>query len=210
LAFYTRTQGSATAERMRITSSGNVGINTVNPLATFHDNGTAMFGAGTGASLTDSSLVVNYSTGSPVLNWYGTDGDTYNMGISTADAATFNGASGGYSFDGAITSTSNISTWDSLTTRKEKSQLADSLGVITLATGVAGWGEVMAGDNQEWASFRFSSDGTVTLIANTANVTTTVNSVDKLNIYDAGTGVVIQNNLGASKKVAININYFIP
>ena len=115
-----------------------------------------------------------------------------------------------YTFDGAITSTSNISTWDSLTTRKEKSQLADSLGVITLATGVAGWGEVMAGDNQEWASFRFSSDGTVTLIANTANVTTTVNTVDKLNIYDAGTGVVIQNNLGASKKVAININYFIP
>ena len=124
--------------------------------------------------------------------------------------------SAGYTFDkavtvtGAITSTSNIATWDSLTVRKETSQLADSLGVITLATGVAGWGEVMAGDNQEWASFRFSSDGAVTLITNTANVTTTVNTVDKLNIYDAGTGVVIQNNLGASKKVAININYFIP
>jgi len=35
--------------------SGNVGIKTISPLATFHNNGVAMFGAGTGASLTDSS-----------------------------------------------------------------------------------------------------------------------------------------------------------
>lgn len=81
--------------------SGNVGIATTNPLAKFHDNGIAMFGAGTGASLTDSSLVVNYSTGSPVLNWYGTDGDTWNIGINTSDGATFNGATT-YNFDNVV------------------------------------------------------------------------------------------------------------
>ena len=85
-----------------ITTTGNVGIATTNPLATFHDNGTAMFGAGTGASLTDSSLVINYTTGSPVVNWYGTDGDTWNLGINTSDYAVFSGAIL-YSFDNGIT-----------------------------------------------------------------------------------------------------------
>lgn len=56
-------------------------------------DGTAMFGAGTGASLTDSSLVINYTSGSPVVNWYGADGDTWNIGISASDQAIFDGAS---------------------------------------------------------------------------------------------------------------------
>ena len=90
------------SERVTILGGGNVGIATINPLATFHDNGTAMFGAGTGASLTDSSLVINYTTGSPVLNWYGTDGDTWNLGINTSDHAVFSGATL-YSFDNGIT-----------------------------------------------------------------------------------------------------------
>jgi len=174
------------------------------------NNGKTAFYTGSGSSTTDSSLIFDSNSGSPRLSWYGTDGDAFSIGINTSDEALFTGASGGYSFDGAITSTSNTSTWDSLTVRKEASTLADSLGVITLATGVAGWGEVMAGDNQEWAHFRFTSAGVVTLINNSANVGTTENDVDKLNIYDAGAGVVIQNNLGASIKVAININYFVP
>lgn len=90
-----------TTENLVINGDGNVGIATTNPLAKLHTNGTAMFGAGTGASLTDSSLVVNYSTGSPVLNWYGTDGDTWNIGINTDDGATFNGATT-YNFDNVV------------------------------------------------------------------------------------------------------------
>jgi len=122
----------------------------------------------------------------------------------------------GYTFDkavtvtGAITSTSNLSTRDSLITRTEVSNLATSTGKITLATGVSGWGEVMAGDNEEWAHFRFTSAGVVTLITNTANVTTTVDTASSLNIYDAGSGIEIQNNLGSSKKVAVNIKYYAP
>lgn len=112
--------------------------------------------------------------------------------------------------DGRTEFANKLSSRDSLTTHQEVSNLADSLGTITLATGVAGWGEIMAGDNQEWASFRFSADGTVTLITNTANVSTTENTVDNLNIFDNGSGVKIQNNLGASKKVAVNIKYFTP
>ena len=90
------------SERVTILGSGNVGIATTNPLAKFHDNGIAMFGAGTGASLTDSSFVINYTSGSPVANWYGTDGDTWNLGINMSDHAVFSGATL-YSFDNGIT-----------------------------------------------------------------------------------------------------------
>lgn len=102
LNFQTKNVFGTLVDAMRITNGGNVGIRTPNPLATFHDNGTAMFGAGTGASLTDSSLVINYTTGSPVLNWYGIDGDTWNLGINTSDHAVFSGATL-YSFDNGIT-----------------------------------------------------------------------------------------------------------
>jgi len=111
---------------------------------------------------------------------------------------------------GSVSMTSSISTYDSLNIRNEVSNL-DSSQTIALATGVAGFGEVMIGDNVEWAHFRFSSDGTVTLISNTANVTTTAATAGKLNIYDGGSGVVIENNLvRPSKKVAINVKYYTP
>lgn len=91
--------------------------------------------------------------------------------------------------------------------QKETQNLADSTGIIKLYEGLSGFGEVIVGDNQEWAHFRFTSAGVVTLITNSTNVSTTVNTIDKVNIYDGGVGVIIQNNLGASKYVTININY---
>lgn len=108
-----------------------------------------------------------------------------------------------------ITQAASKKVIDSLYVHREVSSLGDT-GEITFATGVAGWGEVMAGDNQEWASFRFTSAGVVTLIANTANVTTTNDNDTTLNIYDGGSGIVIENQLGSTLKIAININYYTP
>ena len=99
---------------------------------------------------------------------------------------------------------------DSLTFRTEASKI-DSATIISLATGKAGWGEVMIGDAQEWATFHFTSAGAVTLRTNSTNVGTTPFDAGKLNIYDAGTGVAIQNYLSAGQlKVAINVKYFTP
>ena len=97
---------------------------------------------------------------------------------------------------------------DSLYYHKESSSIADD-GEIVLATGVAGWGEAMAGDNEEWAQFRFTSAGVVTLIANSANVVNTDTDA-KFCIYDAGSGIAIKNRLGATKTVAVNVEYFTP
>lgn len=97
---------------------------------------------------------------------------------------------------------------DSLTTHQESSSIADD-GEITLATGAAGWGQAMAGDNEEWAQFRFTSAGVVTLIANTGNVVNT-DTDDKFCIYDAGSGIAVKNRLGAVKTVAVDVHYFTP
>ncbi|NLH60102.1 MAG: hypothetical protein GX452_01700 [Ignavibacteriales bacterium] len=99
---------------------------------------------------------------------------------------------------------------DSLTFRTEASKI-DSATIISLATGKAGWGEIMIGDAQEWATFHFTSAGAVTLRTNSTNVSTTPFNANTLNIYDAGTNVAIQNYLSAGQlKVAINVKYFTP
>jgi len=99
---------------------------------------------------------------------------------------------------------------DSLTTFYTTTKI-DSATIISLPSGRAGWGEVMIGDNAQWASFRFTSAGVVTLILNSTNVGTTPFDANKLNIYDAGTNVAIQNYISAAQlNVAVKVHYFTP
>ena len=102
-------------------------------------------------------------------------------------------------------------TQDSLVNQRESSAILND-GIITLATGVAGWGSVYAvltstGAMIEWANFYFSEDGVVVLQTNSTNVTTTSGTASSLNIYDAGTGVVIENKLGARHTIKLDIKY---
>ena len=75
-------------------------------------------------------------------------------------------------------------------------------------TKVAGFGTVMIGDNQEWATFRFSADGTVTLIANSANVDNADTDGD-LCIYDVGSGIAVKNRLGLELRAYIQISSYV-
>jgi len=97
---------------------------------------------------------------------------------------------------------------DSLSHYCKSTSIADD-GSIVLATGVAGWGEAMAGDGRQWAHFRFTSEGVVTIISETDSIANT-DTDDNLCIYDAGSGIAIKNRLNAVNKIAININYFTP
>lgn len=88
-------------------------------VTTITGTGTTTIKTGTGGSATDSSIVINGSSGSPRINFYGTDGDTYSIGINTSDAALFAGAGGGYSFDGALLLPSTVIGEDVFTTTGE-------------------------------------------------------------------------------------------
>ena len=88
---------------------------------------------------------------------------------------------------------------------RETTPVADD-AEIALATGVSGVGEVIIGDNQEWAHFRFTSSGIITLIQNTGNVSNTDLDAN-LCIYDAGSGIAIKNRLGSQLNVTINVTY---
>lgn len=69
-----------------------------------------------------------------------------------------------------------------------------------------GFGMVMIGDNEEYARFRFSSNGTVTILEQTTNVDS--NDTDgNLCIYDNGTNVRIKNRLGSSKILKYYLTY---
>lgn len=88
--------------------------------------------------------------------------------------------------------------------------LGDTEEYIFPATNIAGWGMVMVGDNIEWARFRFATSGNVTLEANSTNVSTTNDTNNSLNIYDGGSGIVIENQLGNTYKVALSMSYYTP
>lgn len=172
---------------------------------------------------TDSSIVSTVDDGDGKTYYKAGDGDSLvvtcandsariksNNPISIAGGITNTGI---LTQKGSVTFKASTSIWDSLITHSEVSKI-DSGASISLATGVSGWGELLAGDNQEWAHFRFTSAGKVTLIANSANVDTVSvggGTALKVDIYDAGTGIAIRNNLAKpAKKVAVKVNYYTP
>jgi len=76
---------------------------------------------------------------------------------------------------------------------------------VSIAGGKAGWGYVRLG--AEWARFSFTAAAVVTLIDNSANVGTTDGTDSKLNIYDSGTVVVIENQLGDNQILELELHY---
>jgi len=77
---------------------------------------------------------------------------------------------------------------------------------VEIAPGRAGWGFVQLGDGEEYGFISFKSDGTVTLIQNSANTVNT-DTDTKFCIYDKGTGIAIKNRLGSTKRLAYSIKY---
>lgn len=76
---------------------------------------------------------------------------------------------------------------------------------LTEAAGKAGWG--WASCDVEASHFRFTAAGVVTLVDNTTNVTTTDNDDEKFNIFDAGTTIKFENQLGDDKQLNVNVWY---
>ena len=77
---------------------------------------------------------------------------------------------------------------------------------ITLDTGKVGRGWALAGDNEEYIEFRFTTAGAVTVINNSANAVNT-DTDGNLCVYDAGSGIAIKNRLGATKDIRYIVNY---
>ena len=82
--------------------------------------------------------------------------------------------------------------------------LADN-ETYALPTGRSGMGWITVGDGEEYAWFSFTTAGVVTLITNSANVTTTGATNDKINVYDAGTNVTIENTFTATKQITVKM-----
>jgi hypothetical protein len=87
-------------------------------------------------------------------------------------------------------------------------EVADS-GKITTQPGSSngGFGFATCGDGEEYALFSFTSAGVVTLISNSANVSTTEDQDTDFNIYDAGATVGYNNELGGAKNVTVMVWY---
>lgn len=107
--------------------------------------------------------------------------------------------------DSPISTDGTHTTVGGLTTAQASATVADE-AEITLATGVAGFGFAQAGDNEQWIQFSFTTDGVVTVIANSANAVNT-DTDGNLCVYDAGSGIAIKNRLGGSKTVRYSVKY---
>ena len=71
--------------------------------------------------------------------------------------------------------------------------------------GKAGFFKVMTSDGSEYAYGNFGTDAAITLDINSTNVTTTNDTSANLNIYDSGTAVVLENQLGSTLNFSILI-----
>lgn len=78
---------------------------------------------------------------------------------------------------------------------------------ISVADGKAGWGTAYLG--VEHACFTFTSAGVVTLREenSSANVSTTNDTDASLNVYDGGTSVVVENQLGDNQVLFLEVKY---
>lgn len=120
---------------------------------------------------------------------------------STTGDSTFSAVLGA---NGMVTTNSNL-----LYNIKGKISMADH-AEYSLPAGVAGWGRVIIGDSQEWAEFSFTSAAAVTLGHNSANVSTTADTDTKMNVSDGTDHVVIDNELGETLNLVIDVNYYTP
>jgi hypothetical protein len=89
---------------------------------------------------------------------------------------------------------------------KEYNATVNDEATISLPANTIGWGTVMAGDNQEFSRFRWTSAAVVTVDESTANVATTDLDTN-LCIFDGGTSVSIRNRLGSNLTIRYVIHY---
>ena len=81
---------------------------------------------------------------------------------------------------------------------------------IDLVTGKSGRGSIIFGDAVGYADFIFTTAGVVTLIINSNNVFTTLQTgTDHVVIKDNGTNVRITNELAATTIFSLEIKYTI-
>jgi len=82
--------------------------------------------------------------------------------------------------------------------------LADGGKTYMDSTGThGGFGIIRVGDNEEYGYFGFSSSGVITLITNSANITTTEDNAGKFNIFNAAGFVGFNNELGSIKNILV-------
>lgn len=82
--------------------------------------------------------------------------------------------------------------------------ISDSGKVYMSSIGAnGGWGFAQIGDGEEFAHFSFTSAGVVTLISNSANVSTTEDNDTTFNIFNGGNVVGFNNELGSAKELFV-------
>lgn len=82
--------------------------------------------------------------------------------------------------------------------------LADG-GKILFPTGLAGYGSVSAPEGAAAMQFTFIADGTINTINTPENCSETEDNDTTLNVYDAGSGIGINNELGSTQTVVVFI-----
>lgn len=167
---------------------------------------------------TSSNDASEYSAADKVFSFHTTGGsaeEQFGMtgnGVFTTDNSTFNFGSkdietGGDvfaengNFNGNVSCDRILSGGLTIVSYKISLGNGETTDLPNANTG-SGW--VMAGDNAEYASIRFASDGSVAVFDETANVATS-DTANKLCIFDNGTSVRIKNNLGSSQIIRLFI-----
>lgn len=166
----------------------------------FAGNGRYQWSVNELRSLTASGFLINRIAASGTVPAHSFTADT-NTGIGRAAAdqlSLITGGIGSY-YKNAAGTTQRWCTQESV---------ADSGKVVTMpTTSNGGIGFAQLGDGEEYALFTFTSAGAVTLIQNSGNVGTTEDNDTTFNIYDNGTNIGFNNELGGTKNLFVMLWY---
>ncbi len=176
------------------------------------NHGRACFGSDNATIIGNANSTLYLYKISPAANYVqlkiGNSGDTNRFSVDEDGDVAVDGSYAGT----GLAMSAATTTWgvgNVVSSLKEKVSLTDT-GELSLAANVAGMGRVVAGNNVEWAIFTFTTVGAVTLCDSSANVSTVNDADTKMNIYDGGDHVVVENQLGSTLSFLVVVDYITP
>ena len=154
---------------------------------------------------TDGSVVpmtTSNALGNASYPW--TNATVTTLGATTGNITTVNAAAVTNSGNSSVTTVNGRCIYQIIIA----TNVVDTCAIpLTAVNGKVGWGNISVSSATAGAQFTFTAGGQVNISISSGTTTTAAND-GTLNIYDAASGIVLENQLGATRNI-VGVIYYI-